>query len=85
MERVYTLEADGQPILCFQAASFKEAQSLLKEQWLLSDLRTVKFRDTPVWDGKARLKVRNALPEEAERFTREAKPGEEDLPIVYLV
>jgi hypothetical protein len=61
-ERIFTLEADGQPILCFPARSYKEAQSLLKEQWLLSDLRTVRSQDRPVWDGRAKLKVSNALP-----------------------
>lgn len=84
-ERVFTLEADGQPILCFPAGSYKEAQRLLKEHWLLSDLRTVKSRDRPVWDGRAKLKVRNASPEETERFSRAPKAPDDELPIVYLV
>jgi hypothetical protein len=84
-ERIFTLEADEQPILCFPAVSYKEAQSLLKEHWLLSDLRAVKARPKPVWDGRAKLKVRNASPEETERFSREAKASDDDLPIVYLV
>jgi|KBSSwiStaDraftv2_1062776.scaffolds.fasta_scaffold393479_2 hypothetical protein len=85
-ERVFTLEANGIPILCFPAGTHREAQSLLKEVWLLSDLRTIKSRDKPVWDGQARLSVRQATPEEISRFTREKKDTtEDDLPIVYLV
>ena len=61
-DRVFTLEADGAPILCFPAGTHREAQSLLKEAWLLSDLRTVKARDKPVWDGQAKLSVRHATP-----------------------
>ena len=85
-DRVFTLEADGAPILCFPAGTHREAQSLLKEAWLLSDLRTVKSRDEPVWDGQAKLSVRHATPEEISRFSRERKDAaEDDLPIVYLV
>lgn len=68
------------------AATHREAQSLLKESWLLSDLRTVKSQDKPVWDGKAKLSVRPAAPEEISRFSREKKDNaEDDLSIVYLV
>jgi hypothetical protein len=85
-DRVFTLEADGAPILCFPAGTHREAQSLLKEAWLLSDLRSVKSHDKPVWDGRAKLSVRQANPEEISRFSREKKDNTEDeLPIVYLV
>jgi hypothetical protein len=85
-DRVFTLEADGAAILCFPAGTYREAQSLLKEAWLLSDLRTVKSCDKPVWDGQAKLSVRPANNEEISRFAREKKDNaEDDLPIVYLV
>jgi hypothetical protein len=85
-DRVYTLEIGERPVLAFPARSFREAQSILKEDWLLSDLRAVKSQGMPIWDGKAKLVVRNADETEAGRFAREAKHNEEDdLPIVYLV
>ena len=85
-DRVFTLEADGAPILCFPAGNDREAQNLLKEAWLLSDLRTVKTRDKPVWDGRAKLSVRPATTEEISRFSREKNDSaQDDLPIVYLV
>ena len=85
-DRVYTLEIGGKPVLAFPARSFREAQSLLKEDWLLSDLRAANSAGAPVWDGKTKLAVRNADQTEAARFASEVKPGDDDdLPIVYLV
>jgi hypothetical protein len=85
-DRVYTIEIGGRAILSFPAKSLREAQSILKEAWLLDDLRAVRSNGVPVWDGKTRLVVRNAEPAEEARFSREAKHNDaDDLPIVYLV
>ena len=86
VDRIYTIEIGGRAILSFPAKSLREAQSLLREAWLLDDLRAVKSNGVPVWDGKTKLVVRNANPAEEARFLREAKHNEDDdLPIVYLV
>ena len=83
---INTIEIGGRAILSFPAKSLREAQSLLKEAWLLDDLRAVRSQGVPVWDGKTKLVVRNAGPAEEARFIREAKHNEDDdLPIVYLV
>jgi hypothetical protein len=85
-DRIYTIEIAARAILCFPARTLREAQSLLKEAWLLDDLRAVRSHGVAVWDGKAKLVVRNANPAEQARFLREAKHNEsDDLPIVYLV
>ena len=85
-DRIYTIEIGGRAILSFPAKTLREAQSLLKEAWLLDDLRAVRSQGVPVWDGKTKLLVRNANPAEEARFSREAKHNEDDdLPIVYLV
>jgi hypothetical protein len=84
-DRVYILEIDGRPVLAFPAHSFREAQSLLKEDWLLDDLRKLKSRGSAVWDGKTKPVVRNADAAEGERFARESKHNTDDLPIVYLI
>ena len=72
-DRVYTLEIDGKPMLAFPASSFREAQSMLKEEWLLNDLRELKSKGAAVWDGKTKLVVRNADAAESGKFARESK------------
>jgi len=86
-ERIYVLEIGDRAILCFPAAGFQEAQSLLKEEWLRADLKELRSGGKPLWDGNERLRVRNAESAEASRFERESKslPDKDDLPIVYLV
>jgi hypothetical protein len=85
-DRVYTLEIDGKPVLVFPAQGFREAQSLLKEDWLLDDLRALRLNGAAVWDGKTKPVVRNADVVEGERFAAgsTAEAGD-DLPIVYLI
>jgi hypothetical protein len=85
-DRIYTLVIGERAILTFPARSLQEALSLLKEPWLLSDLREVRSKGVPVWDGKEKLVVRNAFSHESDRFHRGAKgTSGDDLPIVYLI
>jgi hypothetical protein len=85
-QRVYTLEIGGRPVLCFPADRLQEAQSLLKQDWLRTDLRELKSGGKPLWDGREKLEVRNATSFEAARFEKESKSlPDQDLPIVYLV
>jgi hypothetical protein len=86
-ERIYVLEIGERAVLCFAAAGFQEAQSLLKEQWLRADLKELRTGGKPLWDGEARLRVRQAEGAETARFERESKslPQDGDLPVVYLV
>ena len=87
-EKVYVLEIGGEPVLAFAASSHREAQSLLREEWLRSDLRDLRAGGKPVWDGAVKLTVRHASAEEAERYAAGVKdaPGDsDDLDLVYLV
>jgi hypothetical protein len=87
-EKVYVLEIGGAPILAFAATSHREAQSLLREEWLKSDLRDIRVGGKPVWDGATKLTIRHAGVEEAERYAVGAKAApddEDDLTLVYLV
>ena len=54
-EKVYVLEINGAPILAFAAVSHREAQSLLREEWLRADLRGIRSGGKPIWDGTAKL------------------------------
>ena len=87
-ESVFALEIGGVPVLMFQAVTHREAASLLKEQWLRNDLQEARSNGAPLWDGKAKLSVRRANPEEVARFleTKTATgDGSDDLALVYLV
>lgn len=88
-ERVYVIETGGTQVLAFAAISHREAQSLLREEWLRDELRDVRSGGKPVWDGAEKLTVRHASVEEAERYAAGVKdqPGDDDddLALVYLV
>lgn len=87
-EKIYVIEAGGAPILAFAAVSHREAQSLLREEWLREDLREIRSGGQPVWDGAAKLTVRHASVEEAERYAAgpaEAADDADDLRLVYLI
>jgi hypothetical protein len=87
-EKVYVLEAGGAPVLAFAAATHREAQSLVREEWLRADLREFRAGGKPLWDGTAKLTVRHASVDEAERYAAGAKSVPDDsgdLDLVYLV
>ena len=87
-EKVYVIESGGVVILAFAATSHREAQSLLREEWLKSDLRDIRVGGKPVWDGVTKLTIRHAGMEEAERYaagTKAAPDEDDDLQLVYLV
>lgn len=84
---VYVLEVDGVPTLAFMAASNREAKELLKERWLMDDLRTTKSAGQSLWDGKASLRIGPAVGEQVEEIRRRLgeMPGADGLPMVHLV
>ena len=88
VEKVYTLEIEGKPVLTFEAQNLQEAQSLTREAWLRDDLQELKSQGAALWDGKARLSVRLADSAEAGRYERESKTLPQDpdeMAIVYLI
>ncbi len=86
-EKVYVIETGGVAVLAFAATSHREAQSLLREDWLKADLRALSVGGKLVWDGVTKLAVRHAGVEEAERYAAGAGATEDsdDLQLVYLV
>jgi hypothetical protein len=86
-DKVYVLEIGGLPILAYEADSFNNARGLIKEQWLLSDLKEARSNRVALWDGKSPLTVRNSSVQESEIFAAgkvEAKETD-DMLIVYLI
>jgi hypothetical protein len=84
---IFTIDIGDTPVLTFEAQNLREAREVCHEHWLKEDLVEVKSRGVSLWNGKAKLRARPALPDEAALFI-EVKNGREpsdDLMLVYLV
>jgi hypothetical protein len=84
---IFTIEIGGRPTLTFEAQNLGEAHELCHEQWLKDDLAEAKSDGVPLWDGKAKLRARIALPEESVLFAEAKNNGQpsDGLMLVYLV
>ncbi len=85
---VFTIEIGGTPTLTFEAGNMREAHELCHEQWLKDDLAEAKSDGVPLWDGKAKLRARIALPDEIALFAEAKNNGvqpSDGLMLVYLI
>jgi hypothetical protein len=84
---VYTILSGDRPLVAFLGSSQKEAHELLREDWFLKELSSKRSGGEPLWDGKARLTTRSALPDEQQQFEIRAgaDDGSGDVALVYLV
>src|SRR5450631_3871436 len=87
LSRIFTIEIGDTPTLTFEAQNLREAHELCHEQWLRADLAEAKSGGVPLWDGKAKLRARIALPDESALFAEANKNGQpsDGLMLVYLV
>ena len=87
LSRIFTIEIGDTPTLMFEAQNMREAQELCHEQWLKDDLAEAKSDGAPLWDGKAKLRVRMARLDESAQFAAAKKNGQpsDGLMLVYLV
>ena len=87
LSRIFTIEIGDTPTLSFEAQNLREAQQLCHEQWLKDDLAEAKSDGAPLWDGKAKLRARMALPDEIALFTEANDNGQpsDGLMLVYLI
>ena len=85
--RIFTIEIGDTPTLTFEAQNIREAQELCHERWLKDDLAQARSHDIPLWDGKAKLRARTALPNESAFFAQAKNTGQrtDRLMLVYLV
>lgn len=84
---IFTIEIGETPTLAFEAQNFREAREMCREQWLKDDLAEARANGVPLWDGKAKLRARSALPDEIALFAEarnNAQPSD-GLMLVYLV
>ena len=84
---IFTIEIGDTPTLTFEAQNLREAHELCHEQWLKDDLAEAKSDGAPLWDGKAKLRARMALPDESALFAEANNNGQpsDGLMLVYLV
>ena len=84
---VFTIEIGNSPTLTFEAQNLRQARELCREQWLKDDLAEAKSGGAPLWDGKAKLRARIALPDESAVFAEAKNNGHpsDGLMLVYLV
>jgi hypothetical protein len=84
---IFTIEIGDTPTLVFEVQNLREAHELCREQWLKGDLAEAKCNGVPLWDGKAKLRARIALPGEIALFAEAKNSGEpsDGLMLVYLV
>jgi hypothetical protein len=84
---IFTIEIGGTPTLTFEVQNLREANELCREQWLKDDLAEAKSDGVPLWDGKAMLRARIALPDESAVFSEAKNSGQasDGMMLVYLV
>jgi|SRR5450631_2965904 hypothetical protein len=84
---VFTIEIGDTPAVTFEAQNLREARELCHEHWLKEDLAEARSNGVPLWDGKAKLRARRALPYETALFSEARDKGQpsDGLMFVYLV
>jgi hypothetical protein len=87
LPKIFTIEIGDTPTLTFEVQNLREAQELCHEQWLKDDLAEAKSDGVPLWDGKAKLRARIALPDGSALFAEANKNGRpaDGLMLVYLI
>ena len=87
LPKIFTIEIGGTPTLTFEVQNLREAHELCHEQWLKDDLTEARSDGVPLWDGKATLRARIALPNEGAVFADARSSGQpsDGMMLVYLV
>jgi hypothetical protein len=65
---VFVIEINGRSILAFNADSQLEAEHHAMSPQIRSDLMVYETADGPLWNGQDEIIVREALPDERERW-----------------
>jgi hypothetical protein len=83
---VYTILADGKPIVTLEASG-REAAELCREEWFRADLCALSSNGEALCSIGSKLQARPAIEEERIRYQEASKEAEasDDLLLVYLV
>ena len=83
-QSIFTLEADGRPVLAFSCRKYSEAEMIGSDERLRAKLCSVKSGAVPLCEDHSSLRIRLARKDERSLFA-EAVSRSESLKIVYLV
>jgi hypothetical protein len=83
---IYAILADDKPVAAIETSG-NEARELLKEQWFLQELSTLKVDGEPIYKPGTRLRARPATEDEWAIYDQECKTAEDadEILFVYLV
>jgi len=65
---IFVVEINGRGIAAFNAESEIAGKAFIDEEWFRSDLMALECDGTPLWNAKSEIYLREALPEEADRW-----------------
>ncbi|MDR3489326.1 MAG: hypothetical protein P4M05_31065 [Bradyrhizobium sp.] len=65
---IFTIEADGKPLLAFAAKKHQEAVAFCADERVLTKLRSVRSGDVPLCNDYSILRVRLTTAEERARY-----------------
>jgi hypothetical protein len=87
---IYVAEIAGRAIVAFDAADDAAAKARLADRAFQRDLIVFQNEGRPLWDGVSEIRLRGALPAEAETLQRSVagqpgSAGEEEERRVFLV
>jgi hypothetical protein len=84
---IYIVEINNRAIVALEATCLAEARHLIGERWFQMRVTTQTINGIPVWDGKARLRIRSATEVEVEtlRATQSSQSTRGDFTLTYLV
>src|ERR1700759_1696762 len=63
--RSFVVEIKGRAVLALAAGSLTEALRLCSDDWFVEELSTYRSGGEPIWDGSAKLDIRQASAREA--------------------
>ena len=79
---LFTIEAEGQPVMVVAAEDWEEAREFADSEALRADLTVLEHEGRPLWDGESGLLVREARPGEVSTwkasFARACADGDAD-------
>ena len=79
---LFTIEAEGRPIMVLSAEDWEEAREFADGEALRADLTVPEHEGRPLWDGESGLLVREARPGEVSTwkasFARACADGDAD-------
>ena len=79
---LFTIEAEGRPIMVLTAEDWEEAREFADSEALRADLLVLEHQGRPLWGGERELLVREAHPGEASvweaSFARACAEGDAD-------